>query len=75
MPRPCGLVVKKASNSRPFCVSSIPHPLSPDDQLLELEARSGLRVDENGALQSLKPEEWQSRKKKLESILKKNERP
>jgi WD40 repeat protein len=49
-------------------------PLSPDNQLLELEVRSGLHIDENGGLRSLKPWEWQDRRKKLESGLKKNKR-
>jgi WD40 repeat protein len=49
-----------------------PPPLSPDDQLLELEARSGLRVDEHGKLQELSYEEWQDRRKKLGTLPGKN---
>jgi WD40 repeat protein len=54
--------------------TAVPRPLSPDDQLLELEARSGLRLDEGGSLQILKREEWEGRRKKLAAILKKNGR-
>jgi hypothetical protein len=52
-----------------------PRPLSPADQLLELEARSGLHVGEDGWLQSLRSEDWRERQNRLESVQKKNERP
>jgi WD40 repeat protein len=55
--------------------SSLPRPLSPDDQLLELEVRSGLWLDEAGELRRLKREQWQQRRKKLAAILRKKGRP
>jgi len=55
--------------------ASLPRPLSANDQLLELEVRSGLFIDETGALRTLRDEEWRKRSQKLEAVLKKNGRP
>jgi WD40 repeat protein len=48
--------------------AAAPRPLSPDDQLLEVEVRSGLHLDEHGKVQELSAEEWQVRRKKLETV-------
>jgi hypothetical protein len=52
--------------------ASFPVPLSPDDQLLELEVRSAFRIDPHGELQRLSFDEWKERRKKLEAVLGKN---
>jgi WD40 repeat protein len=48
--------------------ADIPPSLPPDDQLLELEVRSGLRLDERGNVHQLTVEEWQERRKKWQAV-------
>jgi len=51
-----------------------PRPGAADDQLLELEVRSGLRIDEEGRTVALSFAEWQARRKKLDEVRKKYQR-
>jgi WD40 repeat protein len=44
-----------------------PKALAPDEQLLELEARSGVRVDEHGKLLELSYKEWQDRRRRWDA--------
>jgi WD40 repeat protein len=53
--------------------ASFPRLLPPDEQLLALEVRTGVRVDEHGKLVGLSFEEWQDRRKKLEAVLPKKD--
>jgi WD40 repeat protein len=48
-----------------------PRPWAADDQLLELEVRSGFRVDEFGRLESLSQAQWQTRRERLEGTVRK----
>jgi hypothetical protein len=48
-----------------------PRPWAPDDQLLELEVRSGFHVDEFGRLEALSLAQWQARRERLDGTVRK----